>query len=308
MSVNDMDDLMRHFFELEYKVAFLEKKGNEFEDFFSDIMEKLHPGDFQRTRPWGNVGDKKNDGYLRSERTLFQVYAPNEMSAAGAIAKIEEDFNGALPHWQQHFDKWVFVHNSKAGLGPDVLQTLLGLEDAHPLLAFENWGFEELRRRLFSLDKSDLVLLLGHMPSRTDMMDLGLESLIPVLEQLKRLPATPTPDLRPPPADKIELNLLSECVEALLRSGMSKADLLRRYFRTRPGLQDEIAESFSSHYKELKAANLGPDEIFGKLQTFAGGGQPQSPSTQVAVLAVLAFFFEECDIFERQSDLSGGTP
>jgi len=38
----------------------------------------------------GNAGDRKNDGYLRSERTLFQVYAPNEISANDATAKINE--------------------------------------------------------------------------------------------------------------------------------------------------------------------------------------------------------------------------
>ena len=35
-------------------------------------------------RPWGDRGDRKNDGFLKSERRL-QVYAPNEMSEAKAI-------------------------------------------------------------------------------------------------------------------------------------------------------------------------------------------------------------------------------
>lgn len=110
-----MDSLRRAYYEMAFENAYLKKGGNGFQDFFSEIMEKCHPSDFQRVRPWGNIGDRKNDGYLRSGRTLFQVYAPNEMSANEAIAKIQEDFNGALPYWQQYFDKWVFVHNSKNG-------------------------------------------------------------------------------------------------------------------------------------------------------------------------------------------------
>jgi len=63
----------------------MEKRGNTFQDFFSEIMEKCHPSDFQRVRLWENDGDKKNDGYLRSGRVLFQVYAPNDMKASHAI-------------------------------------------------------------------------------------------------------------------------------------------------------------------------------------------------------------------------------
>ena len=42
------------------------------------------------------------------------------MEAAKAIAKIEEDFEGAKVHWGKHFDKWVFVHNATDGLPPHV--------------------------------------------------------------------------------------------------------------------------------------------------------------------------------------------
>jgi len=89
------------------------------------------PSDFIRVRPWGNVGDRKNDGYLKSERRLFQVYAPNEMEAAKAIAKIDEDFTEALPFWKLHFDNWSFVHNARDGLGPDVTKKLLDLGAQH---------------------------------------------------------------------------------------------------------------------------------------------------------------------------------
>jgi hypothetical protein len=69
-------------------------------------------------RPWGNQGDRKNDGFLKSERRLFQVYAPNEMEAAKAKTKITADFEGAKEHWGKHFDKWTFVHNATDGLPP----------------------------------------------------------------------------------------------------------------------------------------------------------------------------------------------
>lgn len=193
-----MDQFRRSYYEIVFKNLYLEKDGNEFQDFFSEIMEKCHPGDFQRVRPWGNTGDRKNDGYLRSERTLFQVYAPNEMSASDAVAKINEDFHGALPYWETYFDTWVFVHNSKDGLGPAIVAKL----NDHP----------------------------------------------------------------------------------------------------NPTYEDEIASAFKNEYKTYKMLGVDPDTIFCKLQEFTGGSERGTPADEAAVLAVLAYLFEQCDIFERSPE------
>lgn len=298
-----MDAVTRAFFELQFKLAYLEKKGTEFQNFFAAIMETRYPGDFIRVRPWGKVGDRKNDGYLRSRRTLYQVYAPNELTANAALAKIDEDFMGALPYWEDYFDRWIFVHNSRDGLGPDVTKKLLDLDMDHTP-AVTQWGFAELRVEAFMLSEHDLTSILGPAPSRQAMLGLGLEALAPVLDQVARMPTADDPDLRPPPADKIERNMLSNHVSTLLRAGMTRVDLVLKYFRLEPSKQDEIAESFRLRYEALKAKGIAPDDIFTHLQRHAGGEAVPSPARQSAVLAVLAFFFEKCDIFER--DDSGG--
>lgn len=76
-----MDSFTRAYYELAFKVAFMERKGQAFQDFFSDIMEKCHPMDFERVRPWGQHGDRKNDGCIMQAGQFFQVYGPNEHSA-----------------------------------------------------------------------------------------------------------------------------------------------------------------------------------------------------------------------------------
>lgn len=294
-----MDEVGRAFRELQFQTAYLEKKGNEFQDWFASIMEKRYPADFVRVRPWGNVGDRKNDGYIRSKRWLFQVYAPNEMRSKEALAKIKVDYNGALQHWKQHFDIWVFVHNSKQGLGPDVTAKLIELNNLGPPAAVA-WGFEELRRVVFELAPEELASLFGPVPGRRDMMDLGLENLSPVLDHIAAMESNLDPDLRPPPANKIILNMLSAHVETLLKAGWSKVDVVRKYFRLQPMRKDDIAESFRHRYDKVRSAGLSPDEIFADLQRHAAGDGIPSPSRQSATLAVLAFFFEECDIFERE--------
>lgn len=300
-----MDEVERAFRELQFRTAYLEKKGNEFQDWFGTIMEKRFPGDFIRVRPWGKAGDRKNDGYVTSKRWLFQVYAPNEISSTETLAKIDEDFNGARPYWDKYFDTWIFLHNSKQGLGPDVTAKLLDLNGAAPPFVVQ-WGFEELRRVTFELSPEELASLFGPVPHRRDIVSLGLDSLLPILDHIVAMKSNTDPDLRPPPADKIDRNMLSEDVAILLRAGMSRVDLVRKYFRIQPGRKDEIAMSFRNRYDEVHSHGLSPDLIFAALQRHAAGDGVPPPQRQSAALAVLAFLFEECDIFEREV-AEGGT-
>ena len=165
---NDLSSPERAFYELRFKNQFLETKGNSFQELFCTLMSKVYPGDFVSCRPWGQVGDRKNDGYLKSERTLFQVYAPNEIKVSTTLRKVDEDFKEAIPFWGQFFDTWVFVHNAQAGLPPDVIAKLLELERAHSPVKVVSWGFEELLSRFRQLERDALTSLYGALPSATD--------------------------------------------------------------------------------------------------------------------------------------------
>lgn len=299
-----MDPCAMAWFELKFENVWRRVRGEAFQDLFSSIMEKRHPADFQRTRPWGRDGDRKNDGYLKSARTLFQVYAPNELTASQTMTKIHEDFQGALDYWRDHFDRWVFVHNSGEGLGPQVLRTLLDLGAAHPSITIESWGFEELRAIALALSEDELTSLFGTPVSRRTLAATGMPDLIPVLEHISRLEPTPEPDLRPVPGDKLTQNLLSHHVKVLLKAGMSREALVRQYFHRHadPRQGDKIAAAFTTKYQELRAAS-SPDEVFAGLQRWAGGDEVGAPHKQAAILAVLAYMFQECHIFERPGDL-----
>src|SRR4029077_14961857 len=169
-------------------------------------MSLAHPADFIPCRPWGNAGDRKNDGYLKSERTLFQVYAPNEMAAADAVAKIEEDFTGALPYWQQYFGKWVFNHNAHGGLSPQIINKLLELEQRYSPLQVTHWGLEELRERYRRIPLESLQSWLGFAPTDTAKRSLSVADLEIVLNHIAEADS-PTADApRPVPTGKIEAN------------------------------------------------------------------------------------------------------
>ncbi len=297
-----MDAFTRAYYEVLFERDFLKKTGDQFQDFFAEMMEKCHPrGDFMRVRPWGSAGDRKNDGYLRSERTLFQVYAPNEMTAAAAVNKIDDDFYGALPYWKQYFDLWTFTHNSRKGLGPDITNKLLELSRLHRPLSAISWGFEELRERTFRLTEVDLASFLGPAPSSNTLLSVGFPDVQVVLQTIEGQTPPVVPDLRPIPPEKLDKNGLSEPVRRLLREGQVKSTLVRRFFQRYhdPQLGDRVASAFRGRYEQLKSAGQSPDLIFQELQAFAGGMKRGTPQHEAAVITVLAYLFEECDIFER---------
>lgn len=296
-----MDQFTRAYYELAFRCAYLEQRGEAFQDLFSTIMEKRYPGDFIRTRPWGRQGDRKNDGYVRSTRTLFQVYAPNELREAETLAKIDEDYFGAIPFWQGHFDTWVFVHNSIQGLGPGVERKLLELDSGDKSIRVRPWGREELRRVLFELGLPELTSVLGPIPSRTDLINIQYPEVEMVLQSLARLPLPPATEIRPVPPRKLEANGLSDGVALLLRAGIASTHRIREYFNGHydPDLGDRVAKAFRIEYEQLRDSSMAPDDIFARLQLVGNGTAFATPKRQAATLTVLAYLFEECDIFER---------
>jgi hypothetical protein len=300
-----VDRIARSYYESKFQIDFLKAKGDAFQTLFEQVMEKAHPEDFIPCRPWGKFGDRKNDGYLKSERTLFQVYAPNKMTAAAAIAKIEEDFAGALPYWQQYFDKWVFVHNAYDGLSPQIVAKLLELEQKHSPIKVTHWSLEELRQRFRRIDLDALQSWFGFAPTDAAKRSLSVEELESVLHHIAQSHPPKTELPRPVPTGKIEANGLSLNVAILLKAGMEKAELVEKFFDQwhDPLYGDRLAGTFRARYIELRdqSPEIGPDAIFHELHTWAGGTWASSTGLQVAVLAVLAFFFEQCEVFEAPS-------
>ncbi len=296
-----MQDLKSAYYEVTFRLRFVESTGETFQDLFSSIMEMRYPGDFVRVRPWGNVGDRKNDGYLRSRRKLFQCFAPRELKLSKTIKKINDDFNAALPYWERYFDEWIFTHNDIKGLAPDILRLLLDLSSERRPLAATHWGYGELLTEFKALPLTDAASLLGPAPGLKDVVEVRVEDVQRLLKHVALQPEPLTVDVRPVPAAKLQHNQLSDAAAILLKAGMTRAEIVKRYLR---GLADQtrhdrVAAAFRGHYEKLKADGLPPDDIFGGLQKFVAGDGIPSPSHQAATLAILAYFFEACEIFER---------
>jgi hypothetical protein len=293
-------NLQEAYYEQKFEITFLRAKGDEFQTFFERLMGLAYKADFMACRPWGNIGDRKNDGFLKSEKRLFQVYAPNEMKAKDAIDKIEEDFNGAKVHWGEHFDKWVFVHNAEDGLPPHVHELILNFEKDNLGIVLEPWGLEELRLIFRRLSSDDCASWFGLVPTEATKAKLGFKELQVVFETLAGKAAPPSSVINPVPQDKIEANALSEAVSSLIKNGMSKSPLVSAFLETwyDETLGERLAVAFRKEYERLRGT-ISPNQIFSELQAWAGGSQRGTPEHEMAVLTVLAYYFERCDIFEE---------
>jgi len=296
-------NLQDAYYELRFENAFLRVKGDEFQTFFERLMGLAYKADFIACRPWGKIGDRKNDGFLKSERRLFQVYAPNELKATQAVAKIKEDFEGAKVHWGKHFDKWSFVHNATDGLPPHVQTLLLDFESANPGICLEPWGLEELRLVFRRLSSNDLATWFGPALTEEAKTNLGFKDLQVVVESLAGKAAPSGTAVKDVPPRKIEANDLSESVTVLLKSGMAKTPLVSAFF---DGWYDEtlgarLAVAFRAEYERLRTS-LHPNQIFSELQAWAGGNRRGTAEHEMAVLTVIAYYFERCDIFEESRE------
>lgn len=293
-------NLQDAYYEQRFENAFLRAKGGEFQTFFDRLMGLAYKADFMPCRPWGNIGDRKNDGFLKSERRLFQVYAPNEIKKQKAITKITEDFNGAKVHWGASFDKWSFVHNAKDGLPPHVHQLLLDFENANVGIKLEPWGLEELRLVFRRLSHDDLASWFGPAPSEETKIRLGFKDIQIVLESLAGKAAPPGTSVSTVPSGKIEANNLSESVAILIKNGMAKTPLVSSFLDTwnDETLGERLAIAFREEYDRLRGT-MHPNDIFSELQIWVGGNQLGTAEHQMAVITVLAYYFERCDIFEE---------
>ncbi len=297
-----MDDTQRTFYGLKFENTFLREKGKAFEAFFARVMAHGFAADFEPVRPYGPKGDLKCDGFRPSDGTVFQCYAPDSRRLAELITKIDVDFRGAVAHWGSRLRRWEFVHNDVRGLPAEAVRKLDELRATYPTINVAVFGESEMRSVVMGLALHQLEDLFGGVPSQRTLEKLDFASLRPILVAIKHREPDAEPPIAAPSPAKLQNSALSDDAAALLRHGRRREKLVQDFFDSwpDPSFGEQIAEAFRTRYQSLKAVGHNADQIFADLQAFAGGMDGE-PSHQGAVLAVLTYFFERCDIFEDAS-------
>ena len=294
----------RAWWQLKFKNRFIEAHGSGFEQLVRDILELRFPDDFIPVMPAGSDGDWKCDGFLKSQRRLLQVHGPKRFDKRHLLNKIERDYEGAVQHWPGDFDVWTLVHNSRDGLPPYAIAKLneLSISSVNPYTC-EQWGYPKLRQLAFDLNNEQLTDLLGPAVTRQQVLSVELGDIIPLLRSIEAAQPASWDRIRPVSSDKLDRNHLSEDAESFLLVGMRRADAVAAYFTgqtMRPMLRDDIAARFSQKYRSLKEAELDPDRILFALVNWLTASD-QQPKASAAAFAVIAYFFEQCDIYDDPS-------
>jgi hypothetical protein len=288
---------------MKFDLKFVTTRSDAFQGFFHDLMGRAYPGDFIPTRPWGSLGDRKNDGYLKSQRQLFQVYAPSVYKAATLLRKMEEDWEGAVDYWEEYFGRWTFVHNDIEGLGPEVAKHILEFDQRVPEISCSAWGKDKLREIALSLTNQNLTDLFG--PALFANARVTIPQVQALLAHLRMATPPSSAEVRPVPPDKVALNKLSPSTEALLGVGMRWSPEVEKFFQGQvlaPGTRDATAAHFRERYEALRREGWDGDLLFAQLFGDLLDGS-RDTQLETSALAVLAYFFEGCDIYE---DHKGG--
>lgn len=293
-----------------FKTKIHELNGSSFEEFFIKIMIKVD-SNFRPVKPHGKNGDEKNDGFNSVDGAYYQVYSPEDPNEKITIAvnKCESSFVGLKEYWDKisPVKKYYFVFNDKyKGAYPEIEKVLAEIKSKNSeLTVCEPFYAQHLETIFFNLKEEDMCEIIGIIPDNTKIGSVDFLAMKEVIEYLlnnKSVYVHNEKYVVPDFDDKIKFNDLSDQVKILLVQGSYQNSAINSYFRNannfeKPKLKEIFLNLYETGLNEFK------DEKDKNILTFfyiLNKAMPQAEKRiQDAVLVLMAYYFESCDIFEE---------
>jgi hypothetical protein len=276
--------------------------GDAFQTFFHDLMACSDPS-FVDVRTHGNLGDFSSDGLSLHDRRLYACYAPETPDASKTISKFNGDLAGALEKRSGQFDTFVFVHNDTRGTHPEVSAVVAGARDAHDGVHFEVMGARHLRDIIGRLSRDQVETILGSQLPLQHTVTVGLAEMEELLAELSVAGITldEAAAVEAVSIDKLQFSELTPDSQAEMRDAMRHSPMIDDYYARRIDVneRDEVAARFNREYRDAVACDVEPEDTLLRLREFLAGSRVQSGPWYRAQTAVLAYFFQRCDIFEN---------
>jgi len=287
--------LARIFFENKIRKS----EGNAFEDLFTQIMYYAEP-DFEQIKPWGSIGDRKNDGFIRSKGIYYQVYAPEdiEKNYPETIKKIGRDFAGLLGYWENIKEYYFVVNDKYKGVNADSNQAIAKIVNDYSLVKGKILTAKDLEAILFNLSDNQIINIVGFLPNFEHITNLDFSVLKQIVGYIMGLPIKPAfGAIKYPDWDeKIVFNKLSESTKLLLDTASFNLGDLNKYLANESFLAEELQKKMIGIYEELKT-NYSEDSLFWGIVSKCTLKNEQAFLTPT--ITIMAKYFESCDIFEE---------
>lgn len=295
-----------------FKNKIYQYEGQQFEDFFVEIMQKADPR-FQPVKAYGNIGDRKNDGFIKEDGVYYQIFAPEEITKDKTIyeatKKLGEDFVKLFNYWNgiSPIEEYYFVINDKyRGIPEPVLTKIIELEkreeyqgikikvfSANDLFMIFNQLEDEMKREIVGFIPNEILSILEYE---------ALHETVTYLMNIE-LPIDYGDNLVVPDFDgKIEFNHLSKVVNDELVMGSYQDGTLQKYFNENPGVKDILQEKFHALYELSKKEILDTDDNYADCRFYYILERACPKITipiKTSVVILMAYYFSSCDIFEE---------
>lgn len=286
---------------IQFQNKIFKADGQAFEDIFTATMNYSYEG-FQSIKPWGNIGDRKNDGYIKSKGIYYQVYAPEDITKSylDAVNKIKVDFMGLFEQWVP-INKFYFVVNDKyKGVNADCEKTIQEIQSNHQLEDAKLLTAKDLEGMVFRLEDDQIFTIVGYLPDPRNLKNIDYSILNEVISYIMDLPMNIAKEYNitlPDLYEKIKFNGLSEVTANYLYNGLMKVVYLEEYLSNN---SDFIADSLRDKLNEVylkESKKYNGDALFWNIVDRLSPNLQQK--YQSIVIIVMSKYFETCDIFEE---------
>lgn len=286
-----------------FKNKIYESDGTLFENLFTSIMNYAEP-DFLQIKPWGNIGDRKNDGYIKSKGIFYQVYAPENISIKynDAVIKLKNDLSDLLKQWSPVNEFYFVINDKYKGVSPDSEIRMNEIMTKYNLVKCGILTAKDLENILFSLNDDQIQSIIGIIadPLKIKLDYTILNEVIEHIMNLSLAQSLPSEIEMPDWEQKIRFNNLSKATATRLNSAYLQVHNLQEYLDNNGNfLADELRDKMNEIYQSEKTLFSG-DELFWSI---VNKSTPiKKANYQSAVIVIMAKYFEACDIFERPEE------
>lgn len=309
MDYSRLELIRRHF-----KLKIHESDGVIFQNLVEDILSKKYKYNFVSVRPYGKLGDMKNDGFISSEKIYFQIYGPENLSKSlnNAITKAKIDINGLLTMWKDAEtiiylvnDKYLSV-NAPDHLHAQKLYDEIEKINSGNIKEIKLWGARELENLFFelSVEEQFQILSFNYLALDATYNDLNFDILNDIAEYILNLTKPKSIDTKlivPNYDDKIIMNNFDELISRRLKDAHLNHSDLERFFNGNSDISkkiilDKIHEVYEeSRIKYTHGNNTDFNSVY--LDLIDNLTNNKKYGYVIACESLISYFFETCDIF-----------